>query len=139
MLILLVIFVGIYILYRLFQPSGYNSGAYSTGGYGSSGRGMLSGMILGYLLTHYLIDQNQYDMWRNLDDGQLRDTLTSQGILNDSDYDNLTDQATEGTLPGYENNSDGMGWTNANNDYNDTNTNSYSDNGGGDDFGGFDS
>jgi len=79
--VLLIVAV-IYIVYHLLRPRG----SYPVGGYGGSGMG---GMILGYLLTHYLIDQSQYDMWSNLDDDQLRDTLTSQGILNDSDYDNL--------------------------------------------------
>ena len=122
----LLILAAIYIVYRLVRPRG----SYPVGGYGSSGMGgMFGGMILGYLLTNYLIDQNQYNMWSNLDDEQLRDTLTSQGILNDSDYDNLAGQATEGTLPGYETNSG----------YNDvSNNDSYDDIGGGDDFGGFD-
>jgi len=123
--VLLIVAV-IYIVYRLLRPRA----SYPAGGYGDSEMGgMLGGMILGYLLTHYLIDQNQYDMWSNLDDEQLRNTLTSQGILNDSDYDNLAGQATEGNLPGYENNSD----------YNDvSNNHSYDDIGSGDDFGGFD-
>jgi|GEM_PF-2054510 len=136
----LLILVGIYVVYRLLSPSGYNSAPYPTGGYGRSGMGgMFGGMILGYLLTHYLIDQNQYDMWRTLDDDQLRDTLASEGILNDSDYDNLAGQATEGILPGYENSSDGNDWSTATSDYNDFNTNSYDDSGDRDDFGGFDS
>ncbi len=143
MLTILLILLGIYIVYRFFQrPRGYEPGPYVPGGYGGSGMGgMLGGMLLGYLLTHYLIDQNQYDMWRNLNDEQLRDTLTSQGILNDSDYDHLAGQATAGTLPGYENNSDTMGWNNANNDSTETTYfDNYDDGGnGGGDFGGFDS
>jgi hypothetical protein len=141
MVTVLLILLGIYIVYRLLRPRGYGSGSYPAGGYGGSGMGsMFGGMILGYLLTHYLIDQNQYDMWRNFDDEQLRETLTSQGILNDVDYDQLAGQATAGTLPGYENNDDAMEWTNDNR--NNTGTNdidNYDDFGGGDDFGGFDS
>jgi hypothetical protein len=137
---ILFILLGIYIVYRLLRPREYNSGSYPAGGYGSPGMGgMFGGMILGYLLTHYMIDQNQYDMWRNLDDEQLRDTLTSQGVLNESDYDHLIGQVTAGMLPGDENNS-GMEWTNDNSNYSDINdTDNYDDIGSGDDFGGFDS
>lgn len=134
MFLLLIILVGGYIVYRLLQPRSYNSANYGGSGMGS----MFGGMMLGYLLSNYLIDQHQYDMWRNLDEDQLRDTLTSQGILNDADYDNLANQATAGMLPGYEDTNDGMSWTNANSDYS-SNTDSYDDFGGGDDFGGFDS
>ena len=123
---ILIILAIVYIVYRLFR-----SESHQAGGYGGPGMdGMFGGMILGYLLTHYLIDQNQYDMWRNLDDEQLRETLTSQGIISDSAYDNLAEQATEGILPGYDNHSDEMEWAN--------NDDSDNDFGGGDDFGGFD-
>lgn len=107
------------------------------GGMGGMG-GMVGGMMLGYLLTHYLIDQNQYNLWRNLDDDQLRETLISQGILNDSDYNHLANQAQSGDLPYDQNDTNDSGWTNDNNDY--TDTTSYNDNSGwgGDDFGGFD-
>lgn len=138
MVTVLFILLGIYIIYHLLRPRGYGPGSYP-GGYGGSGMGnMVGGMLLGYLLTHYLIDQSQYDMWSSLEDGQLRETLTSQGILNDADYDHLAGQATAGTLPGYENNGDAMEWTNDNNNYTGTNDND-NDFGGGDDFGGFDS
>ncbi|MCE5284498.1 MAG: hypothetical protein LLG02_01430 [Pelosinus sp.] len=130
---LLLIFLGIYIVYCLLR-----SGSHAAGGYGNSGMGsMFGGMVLGYLLSHYLIDQNQYDMWRNLDDDDLRDTLTSQGILNDADYNQLLGQAAEGALPGYDNSD-----TDLNSDANDyvaaNDSSSYDDFGGGDDFGGFD-
>lgn len=119
---ILIILAIVYIVYRLFRS---RESYPMNSGMGS----MFGGMILGYLLTNYLIDQNQYDMWRNLDDEQLRETLTSQGIVSDSDYDSLAEQATEGTLPGYDSQSDGTEW--ATND-------SDNDFGGGDDFGGFD-
>lgn len=144
MFTVLLVIVGIYIAYRLLRSREYDQRPYAPGGYSGTGMGgMLGGMILGYLLTHYLIDQNQYDMWRNLDAEQLRATLISQGILNDSDYERLAGQASSGMLPGYENNNDTdtAGWTNANSDYSETTDyDSYDVGGdGGDSFGGFDS
>ncbi|MBP2651261.1 MAG: hypothetical protein H6Q74_2086 [Firmicutes bacterium] len=141
MLTLLLIILGIYLVYRLLRPRRYQQPPYNPMGYGGSGMGsMFGGMILGYLLTHYLIDQSQYDMWSNLNDEQLRDTLVSQGVLNDADYGQLVDQASAGTLL----NNDGAGntaeWGNSNNDYSEPSSfDDYDNSGfGGDDFGGFD-
>ena len=138
----LLILLGIYIVYRVLRPrSRDNQNQSMSGGYGGPGMGgMFGGMILGYLLTHYLIDRDQYEMWRNLDDGQLRDELISNGILNEDDYANLAGQARSGNFAYDDSDSD---WTNGNNSSSDTadfdNFDDYSDGGfGGDDFGGFD-
>lgn len=139
MLTIIVILAVIYFAYRLLKPNTYSNNPYASGGFGRPGLGgMFGGMILGYLLTHYLIDQNQYDMWRNLNDDQLRDTLISQGVLNETDFDHLAGQASAGMLP-YDENSGNTGWINANKDYSDTTD--YNDNNtdfGGNDFDGFD-
>lgn len=132
MFTILLILLGIYILYSLLRSR--SSEPYA-GNYGNSHMGsMLGGMVLGYLLSHYLIDQNQYDMWRNLDDDELRNTLVSEGILNDSAYDQLLGQAAEGELPDSENSD----IDNDTGDYFAANDNSDYDDFGGDDFGGFD-
>jgi hypothetical protein len=138
MFTMLLILVGVYIVYRLVRSLGYSSSPYNSGGFDKAGMGgMFGGMILGYLLSNYLIDQNQYNMWQNLTDEELRDTLTSKGILNNTDYDGLAEQATMGTLPGYESDDNSIGWNNDNDNYDYTDYND--DGGGGDDFGGFDS
>ena len=132
MLTVLLILLGLYVVYRLFRSrSGDNQNSYR-GGFGMGG--MLGGMVLGYLLSNYLIDQHQYDMWRNMDDDELRETLTSNGILKGDEFDDLLGQAEAGDLPDVANQS---GWDDSSQQ--DTVSNSfddYQDNDfGGDDWG----
>ena len=112
MLTWILILLGLYLVYRLFRKrSATPDDHYPAGGFGGLGMGgMAGGMILGYLLANHLIDQNQHDMWRSLPDDQLRETLVSQGIVNDADYQNLAGQAAAGALP-YDSGSD---WSNGN-------------------------
>jgi hypothetical protein len=70
MVTVLLILLVIYVVYRVMRRD-YHDG----------------GKLLNCLLTHYLIDQNQY-MWRNLGDDQLRDTLIAHGVLNASHHAN---------------------------------------------------
>ena len=132
MLTVLLILLGLYVVYRLFRSrSGDNQNSYR-GGFGMGG--MLGGMVLGYLLSNYLIDQHQYDMWRNMDDDELRETLTSNGILKGDEFDDLLGQAEAGDLPDVASQS---GWDDSSQQ--DTASNSfddYQDNDfGGDDWG----
>lgn len=135
MLTMLLILLGLYVVYRLFRSrSGYNQNPYMGGNSGFGMGGMLGGMVLGYLLSNYLIDQHQYDMWRNMDDDELRETLTSNGILKGDEFDDLLGQAEAGDLPDVANQS---GWDDSSQQ--DTASNSfddYQDNDfGGDDWG----
>ena len=135
MLTVLLILLGLYVVYRLFRSrSGDNLNSYRGGNGGFGMGGMLGGMVLGYLLSNYLIDQHQYDMWRNMDDDELRETLTSNGILKGDEFDDLLGQAEAGDLPDVANQS---GWDDSSQQ--DTVSNSfddYQDNDfGGDDWG----
>ena len=135
MLTVLLILLGLYVVYRLFRSrSGDNQNSYRGGNGGIGMGGMLGGMVLGYLLSNYLIDQHQYDMWRNMDDDELRETLTSNGILKGDEFDDLLGQAEAGDLPDVANQS---GWDDSSQQ--DTASNSfddYQDNDfGGDDWG----
>ena len=135
MLTVLLILLGLYVVYRLFRSrSGDNQNSYRGGNGGFVMGGMLGGMVLGYLLSNYLIDQHQYDMWRNMDDDELRETLTSNGILKGDEFDDLLGQAEAGDLPDVANQS---GWDDSSQQ--DTVSNSfddYQDNDfGGDDWG----
>lgn len=135
MLTVLLILLGLYVVYRLFRSrSGDNQNSYRSGNGGFGMGGMLGGMVLGYLLSNYLIDQHQYDMWRNMDDDELRETLTSNGILKGDEFDDLLGQAEAGDLPDVANQS---GWDDSSQQ--DTVSNSfddYQDNDfGGDDWG----
>ena len=135
MLTVLLILLGLYVVYRLFRSrSGDNQNSYRSGNGVFGMGGMLGGMVLGYLLSNYLIDQHQYDMWRNMDDDELRETLTSNGILKGDEFDDLLGQAEAGDLPDVANQS---GWDDSSQQ--DTVSNSfddYQDNDfGGDDWG----
>ena len=135
MLTVLLILLGLYVVYRLFRSrSGDNQNSYRSGNGGFGMGGMHGGMVLGYLLSNYLIDQHQYDMWRNMDDDELRETLTSNGILKGDEFDDLLGQAEAGDLPDVANQS---GWDDSSQQ--DTASNSfddYQDNDfGGDDWG----
>ena len=135
MLTVLLILIGLYVVYRLFRSrSGDKQNSYRGGNGGFGMGGMLGGMVLGYLLSNYLIDQHQYDMWRNMDDDELRETLTSNGILKGDEFDDLLGQAEAGDLPDVANQS---GWDDSSQQ--DTVSNSfddYQDNDfGGDDWG----
>lgn len=135
MLTILLILLGLYVVYRLLRSrSGPNQNSYMGGGGGFGMGGMLGGMVLGYLLSHYLIDQHQYDMWRNMDDDELRETLTSNGILNGDEFDDLLGQAEAGNLPDVANQSswdDSSQQDVASNSFDDYQDNDF----GGDDWG----
>ncbi|MEN6567118.1 MAG: hypothetical protein ABFC57_12540 [Veillonellales bacterium] len=138
--ILTILVVG-YVVYRIFfsRPrynSGMNPMGYNGGGFGR-GRSLFTGMILGYLLDHYLINQSQYDMWQNLGMDELRDTLTAEGIVSDTDFDSLADQASEGQLSYNDNQqSNDMGWNTDDSGFD--NSNDYDDFNDGGGFGGSD-
>jgi len=69
------------------------------------GMGMLGGLaggaILGYLLSRSMISPHQYDQWRYLDQDQLHNTLTSNGIVNSDQFSGLEQQANSGALNQY--------------------------------------
>ncbi|WP_425059542.1 hypothetical protein SCACP_01340 [Sporomusa carbonis] len=51
-------------------------------------------MMLSYLLTNFLIDCHQYEIWRGLGPGELKDRLLSEGIMTSADFDNFSSQIT---------------------------------------------
>lgn len=82
---------------RQLREDAPGSPAYYGGPFGGAGS-MLTGMVLGYLLSNYLIDQRQYDMWRDLTPDALRDILASQGVMSGTDFDALAQKALAGEL-----------------------------------------
>lgn len=60
---------------------------------GGSGLGyMAGGMLLGYLLSNNLINQQQYDEWKNMNGEDLKNTLTDNGIVSAAEFDSLSQQ-----------------------------------------------
>ncbi len=90
----------IYLVFRLFNsrnngsgyhPTGYNP-MYDQSRFGGAGN-MIGGMILGYLLSRALINEQQYNLWQNLGTDELRQTLLSEGIVGNEEFDSLVERA----------------------------------------------
>lgn len=99
-LVLLVIGAVIYLMTRPRRPAEYPPN-YGQGGFLGGAGGFMTGAILGYLLSHYLINQQQYDAWQNMNTDELQQTLADQGIMNEGDFAALQDRAAGGELDNY--------------------------------------
>lgn len=125
MLLLLGIAVLAFVFYMFWKSrSSSDYGMRDTSMFGGAGS-MATGMILGYLLSNYMINQEQYNAWQGLGGDDLRDMLVSRGILNSEDFDSLSSQANSGDLVEYDlveagaNEADEFNSSSNFNDYND--------------------
>lgn len=85
----------IYLVFRLFNSrnnASYYPPMYDQGRFGGTGS-MIGGMILGYLLSRALINEQQYNLWQNMGPEELRQTLLSEGIVGNEEFDSLVERA----------------------------------------------
>lgn len=92
-LILIVIAGMLYFVLRGRRTVGYGDNQGNTPAGTGHGYGMLAGgMMLGYLLNNNMISHAQYDDWRNMNDEELRQTLSDNGIVSATEFDSLAQQ-----------------------------------------------
>ena len=100
LLILIVVGAVIYFMTRSRRQTEYPPD-YGHGGFLGGAGSLMTGAILGYLLSNYLISQQQYDDWQNMNAEELQQTLTNQGIMSEDDFSALQDRAAAGELDRY--------------------------------------
>lgn len=87
------IIIGVIIIIFIFFRSKNNNTMYEGGG-----SSLITGAILGYLLSNALINNSQYDSWRNMDYETLTRTLLERGITTEDELVEITDRANSGQL-----------------------------------------
>lgn len=56
----------------------------------------MTDILLGYLINNFLIDSHQYEAWRGLSQDELREELSTAGIMNSAEFDEFSRQLDTG-------------------------------------------